>query len=153
MGMDAKYLQDLFLTFGGRLNRQPYWLGYLAIFATLVIVGAGPVYFLGPGEGATIWIVVVVFVCAVAGAAISVKRLHDRGKSSWWLLLFYVVPGLLSSFAGRSVDGSNIWWMLTIALFTVSVWGLVEMGFLRGGRQANKYGPDPLANSHLQPPS
>src|SRR5215472_14717955 len=29
-----------------------------------------------------------------AGLAVATKRLHDRGKSAWWLLLFYLVPAI-----------------------------------------------------------
>ena len=30
--------------------------------------------------------------------AVRRKRLHDRNKSAWWLLLFYVVPMLISGY-------------------------------------------------------
>ncbi len=33
------------------------------------------------------------------GFAFHTERLHDRGKSAWWLLVFYVVPAVLGHLA------------------------------------------------------
>ena len=38
--------------------------------------------------------------------------------------------------------------VLGLASFVISIWGLVELGFLRGTVGPNPYGPDPL-----QPPA
>ncbi len=137
-------LQDLFLTFDGRLTRRDYWLGYLAVVGVLVIVGAGPVRLFGPGEGAVIWITVVSFICAVAGTALSMKRLHDRDKSGWWVVLFYIVPGLMSDLAARFMANSAGVSVLLIIAAALSFWGLAEMGFRRGTVGKNRYGEDPL---------
>ena len=53
--------------------------------------------------------------------ALSAKRLHDRGKSAWWLLLLFV------------------------PLFGF-LWLLVELPFLPGTAGENSYGPDPLTS-------
>ena len=37
-------------------------------------------------------------------SATSIKRLHDRNKSGWWMMPFFVVPGLHSHFADRLPD-------------------------------------------------
>ena len=34
-------------------------------------------------------------------AATTVKRLHDRDKSGWWIVPFFVAPALLDKFADR----------------------------------------------------
>ena len=36
--------------------------------------------------------------------AISIKRLHDRDKSGWWMVPFFAVPGLYNQFADRLPD-------------------------------------------------
>src|SRR5262245_65137523 len=41
------------------------------------------------------------------GLAIGAKRLHDRDKSVWWLLVFYLLPGILSS-AGNEVGDVGV---------------------------------------------
>ena len=36
--------------------------------------------------------------------AISIKRLHDRDKSGWWMVPFFALPGLYNQFADRLPD-------------------------------------------------
>src|SRR4051812_10083209 len=36
--------------------------------------------------------------------ATSIKRLHDRNKSAWWMLLYFFFPGLFDQFADRLGD-------------------------------------------------
>ena len=75
--------------------------------------------------------------------AVGIKRLHDRDKSGWWLAAFYLVPPLLDG-VGRTTGLSAIFGLASIA---VSIWAIVELGFLRGATGPNQYGPDPLAVS------
>ncbi len=70
------------------------------------------------------------------------KRLHDRNKSAWWLVVFWVVPAVLQGIGEQIGTAGNA---LMVAAVAVSIWGLVELGFLRGTAGPNQYGPDPLA--------
>jgi uncharacterized membrane protein YhaH (DUF805 family) len=36
--------------------------------------------------------------------ATSVKRLHDRGRSGWWMVPFFIVPGIYYQFQGQLGD-------------------------------------------------
>ncbi|MDF0521337.1 DUF805 domain-containing protein [Bradyrhizobium yuanmingense] len=76
--------------------------------------------------------------------AIMVKRLHDRDKSAWWLLAYFVLPGLFKQFAERLPD---TYWILPLALasMVLPLWGFIETGFLRGTKGPNRFGPDPAA--------
>ena len=38
-------------------------------------------------------------VILISSLAVGVKRLHDRNKSGWYLVLFYIVPGILMAAA------------------------------------------------------
>ncbi len=82
--------------------------------------------------------------------AIVVKRLHDRNKSAWWLLAYFVLPGLYAQFEDRLPD---TYWMLPLGLGSVvlSVAAFVETGFLRGTKGPNRYGPDPKAEDDSAP--
>lgn len=60
--------------------------------------------------------------------AVSVKRLHDRNKSAWWLLLWYVISAL----GGALTFG--------IASLAVAIWVFVELGCLEGTPGRNRYG-------------
>ena len=78
------------------------------------------------------------------GLAIGAKRLHDRDKSAWWLLVFYVLPGILSSLGNQMDDLGFL--ILHVVSFAITVWAFVELGCLRGTLGPNQYGPDPLSN-------
>ena len=81
--------------------------------------------------------------------ATSVKRLHDRGRSGWWIVPFYIVPGLYKQFAERLPDS---YWVLPLALIACVLffWGLIELYFLRGTKWTNQFGPDPLGKEQMQ---
>jgi len=80
----------------------------------------------------------------VCGIFVGIKRLHDRDKSGWWLLFFYLVPGVLSALAQFSGMETVITIVGAICL-AISIWMIVELGCLRGTVGDNQYGPDPLA--------
>lgn len=140
--MDWKFI---FLSFQGRLNRKPYWLGTIALLS-LVIIGVFGVMFLAGGGGGVAAIGVIYLLLLWPTLAIGVKRLHDRDKSAWWLVVFYVVPTLLNVL-GEGGDGEGVGAIIFgLASLAISIWALVELGFLRGTVGANRYGPDPLAS-------
>jgi hypothetical protein len=48
--------------------------------------------------GLTLTLLVILYIPLIwIGLAIGAKRLHDRDKSAWWLLVFYAAPGILST--------------------------------------------------------
>jgi uncharacterized membrane protein YhaH (DUF805 family) len=77
--------------------------------------------------------------------ATAIKRLHDRDRSGWWIIPFFVVPGLYDQFSDLLPDS---YWVLpfTLAVSILWLWGLVEMFCLRGTSGLNRFGPDPLAD-------
>jgi len=84
--------------------------------------------------------------------AVSVKRLHDRDKSGWWMIPFFVLPGLYKQFEGRLPDS---YFLLPIAsaVFVFTAWGFVEMYFLKGTTWPNRFGPNPLGKQQARPRS
>jgi uncharacterized membrane protein YhaH (DUF805 family) len=88
-------LSTMLFSFTGRINRARYWLAVLAVgvVGMLVVVleialRAYPATMIAIG-------VAVVLALAWINLAVSIKRLHDRDKSAWSLLLLYVVPAIL----------------------------------------------------------
>jgi uncharacterized membrane protein YhaH (DUF805 family) len=77
--------------------------------------------------------------------ATTIKRLHDRNRRGWWIILFFFVPGLFDQFADLLPDTN---WAVAVAwTFHIQwLWGFVEMFLLRGTSGANRFGPDPLAD-------
>jgi uncharacterized membrane protein YhaH (DUF805 family) len=93
-----------------------------------------------------ILMVVVVFIpWLLWGISFTTKRLHDRDKSAWWLLVFYLVPGMLGHLAEavwfQGTAGEALNEVLALAGFALTIWGFVEIGCLRGTAGSNTYGP------------
>lgn len=138
-----------YLSFRGRANRQLYWLTALSIvglFFAVAIVSI--VLAIVPLLGGLIMIPVwgALLVAVVANG---VRRLHDRNRSAWWLLLFYVVPAILSIPARLAQYGPDDGFAAAAMLLALlglpfSIWGLVELGFLKGTSGPNRFGEDPL---------
>jgi uncharacterized membrane protein YhaH (DUF805 family) len=149
-------LEELFqFMFGasGRISRSSYWR------SMLIYIGAGMmtavILFTAFQIAASLFIVVVILVLIpwmIWGASFTTERLHDRGKSAWWLLVFYVVPGLLAQIGKflplEEPTGMVLEKVLAFAAFILTIWGFVEIGFLRGTPGENPYGPDPLAKAY-----
>ena len=147
-------MQDYF-RFSGRLNRRPYWLRHLALYAVAFAIIALPMVLLNgfgmfekPGSS-TVNILVTILVGAVliivlaASAAMQVRRLHDRNKSGWWLLFFAVLPIIAEAGSAATLD-PPLTLVGAAVSFGISIWYLIETGFLRGTSGPNRYGPDPL---------
>jgi uncharacterized membrane protein YhaH (DUF805 family) len=97
--------------------------------------GAEPTYHFIVGLTA----VLAVFLI-VSWAAIGTKRLHDRGKSAFWLLFFYPLPAALYWYGTARQEPSVAMMAISAGLY---LWGLVELGFLPGSEEDNAYGPPP----------
>jgi len=133
---------DLLFGFRGRVNRGKYWLAIVLFIIAWIVIGiiawllSTVSYILGG-----IVVALVFLVTLYAGIAIGIKRLHDRDKSGWYLLLFYLLPGILEGI-GEAIGG--IGFVLSLAGYAISIWAFVELGCLRGTIGSNQYGPDPL---------
>ena len=91
MNWYVKVLKN-YATFGGRARRKEYWFFVLfnLIFALAAMildnllglaiedVGYGPIY------------IIYALATFIPGIAVSVRRLHDIGKSGWYLLLLFI---------------------------------------------------------------
>jgi uncharacterized membrane protein YhaH (DUF805 family) len=149
-----------FFSFRGRLNRARYWLALFIIMVGETILGfIESASSLSSPAGILIDLLVAIGeVAAVAASlAITVKRLHDRDKSAWWLLALYLAPALLTGLAvylgiiantsvGAGADYAAL--LSRVCLFGVVafvVWFFVELGCRRGSVGTNRSGPDPLS--------
>ena len=82
--------------------------------------------------------------------ATSVKRLHDRDKSGWWAIPYFVIPGLYSQFQDRLPD-SYLILPFSVAALLLMLAGFIELYFLRGTRWPNRFGPNPLPKTQNRP--
>jgi uncharacterized membrane protein YhaH (DUF805 family) len=144
----------LLCSFRGRINRKPYWLTALGMLAYMAVVALVASAVARSPEGALGLVFAGLLPAIWAGLAVAAKRLHDRDKSAWWLLVFFVLPSVLERMgdSAGAAGGAPAGMALYFAAFVVSVWGLVELGFLRGTAGPNRFGPDPLQPAYGYPP-
>ena len=112
----TNWFQDIW-SFDGRIGRAQWWAGYLLLLAW--IGGGLGLAALTSGTSLGLLILLLVFpLAAYWGFASNAKRWHDRGKSGWWSLIWYIP-------------------------LIGPLWLFVELGFLKGTNGPNKYGPPP----------
>ncbi len=86
--MDQLDWKNLFLSFEGRINRQPFWIGVIILFVANIVVSL----ILGDG----IIAILIALAMIYPGLCVYIKRCHDRGKSGWWCLLLLIpIVGLI----------------------------------------------------------
>ena len=161
-----RWMNFLF-SFRGRVGRAGFWL-YAAIATPLLLVLAVAFWiyaFSVPGAyenggptpfphdplgivGAVIFFALLA-AALLAGAALTVKRLHDRDKAWRWILVFAVAPdallGLAQVLEASEAANESALFAIQFAALALASWGSVELGFLRGTIGANRFGPDPAA--------
>jgi uncharacterized membrane protein YhaH (DUF805 family) len=148
-GTSAVSIVALLFSFQGRISRQPYWLTTIAMIALTILLGS--ILELGRGsirpadsgglDGAQLLLLAAYVPFLWIALAVATKRLHDRGRSAWWLLPFYVLPSILER-AGSRAGSLEI--VLLLASLALTIWAVVELGFRRGAAGPNAYGADPL---------
>ncbi len=94
------------MRFSGRVSRVEYWAFVLKVFFLVAVaglvefaVGWAQAVATGPLTG------VVFLLALVPGIAMAVRRLHDTGKSGWYLLLGLVPFGVLALLVFMFEDG------------------------------------------------
>ena len=86
-----------YATFSGRASRSEYWWAYLGYFviATVLQIFAlvGGIILIDAGQLAilpTLIALVGIFALIIPTIAVSVRRMHDTGKSGWMLLILII---------------------------------------------------------------
>jgi uncharacterized membrane protein YhaH (DUF805 family) len=155
-GKDAMKLQKILFSFEGRIGRGTYWLATLALIVAVLVLTFAP--FLLNSEAAAVLMLALAsqFIWLLSlwpMLAVGAKRLHDRNKNGWWLLVFWLLPFALfcGGFSivffddprtGRSGDFST-GLIVVLASLPPALWGIVELGILPGTKGPNLYGADP----------
>jgi len=106
-------------SFKGRIRRGTWWLLQLLIVVIIVILEAVDPELFDPDSLKVSRYFITLVVLAWIHLAVAVKRWHDRNKSAVWIL-FSFIP----------IIGQ--------------IWMVVELGFLRGTKGHNRFGPDPV---------
>lgn len=165
-----------FFSFQGRINRAKLWLFiliaigieivYLILFSLLfggsmlAMLKGGPSGLMAGGASLGLSAILtcgLILVLIFASVALTVKRLHDRAKSAWWLLVFWLIPfvincAVFANMIGQMHEESStvpmtnpVFMVLRLISLVITIWAFVELYCLRGTVGDNQYGPDPLA--------
>jgi uncharacterized membrane protein YhaH (DUF805 family) len=114
LGVLSKYAD-----FSGRARRMEYWMFTLVILIVIVCL-AVITGLLSMGHGVhSVLVLVYSLAVFIPSLAVGVRRLHDTGRSGWYLLIT-IIP--------------LIGWLI-----------LLYFQLQEGERHANEYGPDPKA--------
>jgi len=142
---------DLLFGFQGRVGRGQFWLGLVSwtvVFFVVIFV----VVLVTPTVDALFSAALILYILTILLLVpVGVKRLHDRNKRGWWILIFLGIPTaiLLLGLVIEDEPGPDALpvWVQAIQYIGLAIllWALVELGFIRGTIGSNPYGPDPVA--------
>jgi uncharacterized membrane protein YhaH (DUF805 family) len=176
--------------FSGRINRAKQWAMLLVSLVGCILIGVAFAFTIGGGPivdainhkttfaaivaspqahlfGIAFGVVDVLMI--YISLAVMAKRLHDRNKSAWWILIFFVLPlalqvpvfmampalfahlGAVMHAAQNHLPPppqpfeSPVVLIARGAAAIINLWAFVELYILRGTAGDNRFGPDPLA--------
>lgn len=116
------YIRGLqrYIQFTGRAGRAEFW--YYILFYILIVIGLrivdGVLFGATAGNGVLTWLFWLFSI--MPNLAIGARRLHDTGRSGWWLLLS-LIP--------------------IVGLIVLLIWFISQ-----GQEDSNQYGPPPIAS-------
>lgn len=83
-------VMEKYAKFDGRAMRSEYWWWILFVFAGSIVLGIVD-YILGVQLLGSIFSLATL----IPGLAVSARRLHDIGRSGWWILIAFTIIGIL----------------------------------------------------------
>jgi len=168
---------SLMLAFEGRISRGKWWFGISIVLAVVTAASAlmsvavdafisghpgleqnlsNPEWVNSPEAAPLLFNLglstIVPFLALLLALwsiiALGVKRLHDRGLSSW-LILVVVLPFLgaivVPALAEQLALAEDVARLALLLLMASVIWSVLQFGILKGETGPNQHGPDPLA--------
>jgi len=149
-----KYSNKTWHDYSGKLSRKEFWISLCANLIGFLIVGFVYGFFdaldIGKLEKNA-----VTLACAAGWLylliqfySLTTRRLHDIGKSGWWVLLF-IFAGALSKEILKKDNPSEIVWILYLAFFGYILYLFCKKGIDKESPLKNKkttYAFDSLKN-------
>ena len=147
------------LNFTGRTRRSGYWYAVLANIIIVFILGI-----LSDIVGIFSWISTLYSLAfLIPSLSLTVRRLHDTGRSAWWLLVIYLVPGVCGLLMGACMAASlgsiimggsgGIYFVLMVifGLLACAAGILALVLMVKDSGPDNQWGPDPKGRSGFHP--
>lgn len=146
-----------FINFEGRASRSEYWFFMLFLLILAILSFLLDYMFFGIADGGTGLFGIIYYLFAlIPGSSVTVRRLHDVGKSGWFYggyLIFCFVFSIVF-YGGLLVAATNAG---LLALIPLSILGIVlicctfyllYLMIVPGDQNANLYGENPLNYIH-----
>lgn len=138
---------QLFTSVEGRIPRQVYWLGIVAI----TVVGLptiGLAAYLGGGTAGAIANLFFLW----CGFALSAKRAQDRGRHYLFVAAYFGLLALVTNLSASqskmmgkmAAEPSPLLIVVSLLFIGYVIFLFIELGLRRGMVGPNRYGPDPL---------
>ena len=173
--MNENFLAWLYTSFEGRLRRAHFWLGLLALSLVVFLVGLLLVSVLGLPFWVQTLASVLGYLLVIPIYAKRLHD-RNKPAAPWLALFFGVpllvglaqylrvgftevplTPEQIDAIRETSnvsdptalpalLQPNAVGFLLIAAAAIIGLWALIEMGFLRGTRGPNRFGPDPVSD-------
>lgn len=133
-----------YVDFQGRTARREFWYYILAYFVAYIVLAIVQSLF-----GSRLLTGLYSLGLLLPGLGIAVRRLHDTGRSGWWLLIG-VVPGfLLAIMAAAALMGgatkSGFLYTILLPIIALGTLALLIYWYAQPGDPGdNQFGPAPV---------
>lgn len=132
-------LQQWLFSIKGRIGRRDFWI-WIAIWEVTMVT----LFSLAGGGLVDLQTAAFMLVCLLwPTAAVTIKRLHDRGKSGLWALLM-VLAWMLLAGNWSMLPGVWQWGVGRFIPTLIIVMMLIDLGAFVGTQGENKYGKETL---------
>ncbi|MBY0530616.1 MAG: DUF805 domain-containing protein [Xanthobacteraceae bacterium] len=141
---------QLFTNVDGRIPRQTYWLGIVAI-TVLGLPSIALAAYLGGGTAGAIANLFFLW----CGFALSAKRAQDRGKHYLFVAAYFALLAIVTNLSASqskmmgkmAAEPSPLLIVVSLLFIAYVIFLFIELGLRRGTIGPNRYGPDPIENA------
>lgn len=149
--------------FSGRARRREYWWFVLInfIIGILLMIGYFPQYLnimMEPSEDPMesmqqmftlytnpFYIISLVYSLAILipNLAVWTRRLHDIGRSGWWIVIFFVLAFVFAILAGIGAGLDKAWLICIAGILVLAICIINIVWLFLDSKPQNKWGPNP----------
>ena len=131
--------------FKGRARRSEYW--WWCLFASIIFTATrfiDQMLSIGHITKLIAWLILI-----IPGLAVGTRRLHDTGRSGWWIVAESIMIGIMWIMAysiESSFSCSYIWYIfycIVVLLSLFVVGAILYFSVLDSHKGENLYGPSP----------
>ena len=84
-----------YVTFSGRASRSEYWFWVLFTIIGGIVAGTLDYAIFSDNDFGSPLDAIFNLICFLPSFAVSIRRLHDIGKTGWWVLIAFTIIGII----------------------------------------------------------